>query len=343
MALKKAPSVLAFERKLCPSDALMFSGTWDKRHQESNNSWKAIKVQHKDVRATISNRMPSKTASDPMKVNAEIQKPNLQSVDVASLPFDVDTLRIDFTLRVLGDIALPVVCNDQEYQQALFIKVNDYLNREKCTELAKRYTENLINGRALWRNRIGAEKIETHIKIYKEGKEIKSFTFDGKQYSLHQFSKGNDIQLSELAMLVDDALTGKSNLFVKVQIFALIGPGQEVFPSQELVLDDNNGKNKKSKLLYAVDDIAAIHSQKIGNAIRTIDTWYIEADQFGPIAIEPYGSVTSRGEAYRRPKSESDFYTLFDNWIIKDKLPSLEQQHYVIACLIRGGIFGEKD
>jgi len=43
------------------------------------------------------------------------------------------------------------------------------------------------------------------------------------------------------------------------------------------------------------------------------------------------------------PKEKMDFYTLFDGWIIKDKIPTIEQQHYVVACLARGGVFGSKD
>ena len=120
-----------------------------------------------------------------------------------------------------------------------------------------------------------------------------------------------------------------------------MGRGQEVFPSQELIL--NRGRGDKSRTLYHVNDIAAIHSQKIGNAIRTIDTWYPGADELGPIAIEPYGSVTTLGKAYRQPKDKIDFYTLLDKWIIEDKEPSIENQHFVIAVLLRGGVFGEKE
>jgi CRISPR-associated protein Csy3 len=83
-----------------------------------------------------------------------------------------------------------------------------------------------------------------------------------------------------------------------------------------------------------------MHSQKIGNALRTIDTWHEEAEVVGAIAIEPYGSVTNRGKAYRPPKSKNDFYTLLDNWVLKDNVPTIEQQHYVIAVLVRGGVFG---
>jgi CRISPR-associated protein Csy3 len=53
--------------------------------------------------------------------------------------------------------------------------------------------------------------------------------------------------------------------------------------------------------------------------------------------------VTNRGTAYRQPKDKMDFYNLLDAWIEKDKAPSEDQQHYVIATLIRGGVFGKTD
>ncbi|MBN0030769.1 type I-F CRISPR-associated protein Cas7f/Csy3, partial [Pseudomonas aeruginosa] len=71
--------------------------------------------------------------------------------------------------------------------------------------------------------------------------------------------------------------------------------------------------------------------------------WYPDEDGLGPIAVEPYGSVTSQGKAYRQPKQKLDFYTLLDNWVLRDEAPAVEQQHYVIANLIRGGVFGEAE
>ena len=82
-----------------------------------------------------------------------------------------------------------------------------------------------------------------------------------------------------------------------------------------------------------------MHSQKVGNAIRTIDTWYKSDAEF-PIPAEPYGAVTNLGVAFRQPKEKLDFYTLFDNWVLSDNVPTVEQQHYVISVLIRGGVFG---
>ena len=86
-----------------------------------------------------------------------------------------------------------------------------------------------------------------------------------------------------------------------------------------------------------------MHSQKIGNAIRTIDTWYpeFETANVGPIAVEPYGAVTNLGKAYRTPKDKADFYSLFDKWALGEKLANKNEEHYVMAVLVRGGVFGQ--
>ena len=77
------------------------------------------------------------------------------------------------------------------------------------------------------------------------------------------------------------------------------------------------------------------------HALRTIDTWHPDVAELGPIAVEPYGSVTTLGKACRKPTDKLDFYNLLDNWLLKDQAPATEQQHFVIATLIRGGVFGD--
>ena len=141
----------------------------------------------------------------------------------------------------------------------------------------------------------------------------------------------------KLVELILAGLEGKEFVMLHVEAKAVVGAGHEVFPSQELILDTSK---KKSKVLYQINGKAGMHSQKIGNALRTIDTWH-GADIDFPIAVEPYGSVTTLGSAFRQPKNNIDFYTLFDNWVLKGELPESDQQHYVIAVLIRGGVFGD--
>ena len=60
-----------------------------------------------------------------------------------------------------------------------------------------------------------------------------------------------------------------------------------------------------------------------------------------PIAIEPYGSVTQRGSAYRAKKD--DLYTLMLDWLNKNDNPlSDNDKNYVVANLVRGGVFSRK-
>ncbi|MCP3128800.1 type I-F CRISPR-associated protein Csy3 [Shewanella sp. KJ2020] len=319
------PSVLAFEAKLLPSDALMFAGNWDE------NVWQPIIVGEKAVRGTISNRLKAATANDPAKLDAEVSKANLQTVDIAALPHHTDTLKLVFTLRILSDLHIPSTCNDPAYQQALAAKVKQYQIETQFSELTKRYAQNIANGRFLWRNRVGAQAVKIVVTANNQ-----HFTFDSYDFNLRDFA--DDQQINELAKIIQFGLMEKHAL-IKVEAYSQLGQGQAVFPSQELVM--GGGKGDKSKFLYQLDGQAAMHSQKIGNALRTIDTWHPDFEEIGPIAVEPYGSVTNRGAAYRQPKEKNDFYNLLDAWMLKDKIPSIEQQHYVMAMLIRGGVFGE--
>ncbi len=333
----KTATVLAFERKLSSSDGFMYAGNWG--DQADSSSWQPIRVKQKDVRGVISNRQPNAVTSDDAKLNNKIQDANLQTVDTASLPENSDTLKLRFTLRVLGDLSTPSVCNNPAYQEKLEGVIKGYIDEHKFSELSRRYAENIANGRFLWRNRVGAEEIKVHVKNMVNQEAKNTWEFDAHKFDLRSFGDASN-DLSGLAEVFQAGLLGSSFAFLEIEAHVRIGQAQEVFPSQELVLD-TAGETKKSKYLYKVDDVAAMHSQKIGNAIRTIDTWYSDELDFGPIAVEPYGSVTSRGKAYRQPKEKMDFYTLLDRWILKDEVPELEQQHFVMAMLIRGGVFGD--
>jgi len=339
----KTASVLAFERKLDTSDALFSAGAWDNR--SNSDAWPSVEIREKSVRGTISNRLKANT-SDPGRLDAAIQKPNLQTVDVATLPPEADTLRVRFTLRVLGGVGKPAACNSKAYQEKLWSVVEHYIKAQGFSTLAKRYASNLANGRFLWRNRIGAESVEVCVEHLVGGQALKGVVFNALSFSVRRFDPVPEVHsrdLESLAQWIEQGLAGEHHLLLRVTGFARLGFGQEVFPSQELILDkDSSGK---SKTLYHVAGIAGVHSQKIGNALRTIDTWYPGhvPEELGPIAVEPYGSVTSLGRACRQPQDNMDFYTLLDGWVLRDKSPPKEQQHYVMATLIRGGVFGESD
>jgi CRISPR-associated protein Csy3 len=136
-------------------------------------------------------------------------------------------------------------------------------------------------------------------------------------------------------------LLGTQKVLLKVSAYAQLGSGQRVWPSQEMVL--NSPKGEKSRHLFYIQQdskrLAAMHCEKIGNALRTIDDWYADYEKTQtPIAIEAYGSVTQKGVAYRSNKT--DFKTLLLKWL-NGKEVEIEEKHFVVAMLIRGGVFGE--
>lgn len=319
-------SVLAFERKLDVSDAFF----WQTDSQSEAAKLTEVAIVEKSVRGTISNRLKKAVANDVAKLDAEVEKANLQKVDAAALDANNDTLVARWSLKVLPFEGKPNVCNDQDYQAALIDTVQSYLSEQGVSELAKRYAINIANARWLWRNRVGAESISISVKCNET-----TLNFNAHDYGLNDFDS-DDAQLNQLAGLIEKGLKGDEFIILYVEGRAVVGYGQEVYPSQELILDTGS---TKSKVLYQVNNVAGMHSQKVSNAIRTIDNWYAEAEF--PIAVEPYGAVTTLGKAFRQPKQKLDFYSLFDNWVLNGEAPATEQQHYVIATLIRGGVFGE--
>lgn len=333
MANKKTTlaTVLAFEKKLVPSDGFLYGTTWEQRHAIEE----PIPLVEKSVRGTISNRL-----KDSKKLNAKVESPNLQTVDSASLKLNQDTLKLRFTLKVLSGVQHPSVCNKEEHGRGISKMAEDYIQKSGFSTLAHHYATNIASGRFFWRNRVGAEKVEVIVRVKPSGETM---TFDGYDYSLKNFDKHSP-DLDQLSARIADALCGRiSYLLLEIEACVLMGHGQEVYPSEELIFDKGNGKKgKKSKVLYQVNGMAAMHSQKIGNALRTIDTWYPEysASDFGPIAIEPYGAVTTLGKFFRDPKDKVDFYTLFDAWSTGTVPENETDKDYVMAVLVRGGVFG---
>ena len=318
------PSMLSFERKLETSDALMFSGIW--QDIEDKEKWEAIPIIKRQNRSTQS----AHGTSDENKV-----KPNPVSSDSddANLPLAHDTLKVSFSMRVVGNLGIPFGCNSPEFSNAIAAKVSKLKETEEFETLAYRYAYNIANGRFLWRNRVGAEEIKIQVKA----RDFK-FTFDAYDFSLTEFEKNKDnLDLQNLSSIIVGGLRGGVQNFVLIEVdaFVKLGHQQHVFPSQEM----NMGE--KGKTLFQLEGCAAIHNVKIGNAIRTIDTWYPRyKEQNQPIAIEPFGAVTQIGDAFRKNKTEGDLYSLMVDWVNNEELKT-DQQLYVVANLIRGGVFSK--
>ncbi len=152
-------------------------------------------------------------------------------------------------------------------------------------------------------------------------------------------------EFKKIADKIAAALSGDSDpLRLEISGSGTLGKGQEVYPSQEFT------ENKKAgKVLASVPNgekrQAIMHSQKIGNAIRTIDIWYQGATPDKPLAIEPYGVIQQKALALRLPTSEMDLYTYLkkiDELTSKIQNGITDESRYVMACLIRGGVYSGK-
>lgn len=335
----KLPSMLSFERKLECSDGLMFSGNWcDNLNAENWESIAVVPRQNRSTQGAYGIDDVKKTSPNPVSSDS----------DDAKLPDDKDTLKVSFTLRVIGNLGKPFACNKPDFAKAIEEQVSDFKqnNANAIDDLAHRYACNIANGRFLWRNRVGAEAISIQVEINDETLEFNAYDF-----SLMDFDKNHDnANLKRLSDTIKQGLTGDENSFVLIDVNAYVklGKGQHVFPSQEM----NMGEKKKK--LFQLNDCAAMHNVKIGNAIRTIDTWYgdkmlikaegkdktdtVDIDIRQPIAIEPYGSVTQHGRAYRPTKN--DLYSLMLDWVNQKESVEDKDKKYVVGNLIRGGVFG---
>ncbi len=330
MTIVNVPSVLAFDRKLEPSDALMFSGNLDDMNDDKK--WLPIELFERRNRAVKSN-FKQEVFDDEKELQKQITEANLSWGDDASLEHQHDTLKVSFSLRIISGIEKPSVCNDVNFEDAFTSKITEYA-QTGLYELAKRYAYNIANGRFLWRNRVGALNVKIVVAHSSLEKELE---FDAYDFPLSQTFADN-AELDKLAALIHKGLAGNENILLKVNAFAQLGEGQRVWPSQEMVL--NSAKGEKSRHLFQLNGQAAIHCEKIGNALRTIDDWYPNAHS--PIAIEAYGTVTQRGVAYR--SSRNDFKTLLLDWLNqndKQEDSITSNKHFVASMLIRGGVFGE--
>lgn len=329
---KEIVSVLSYEKKIVPSSGFMFATTWKNRNNSEFDT--PIMVGESTIKGTIGHRLKPAIKNDPMKLNREVSKANIQLIDVCSLPFDHDCLKLKLSIKFIGGIK-PSACNNAAFEAKSKEAIDAYSREESYLLLSNRYAHNIAAGRFLWRNRVGAEKIE--IKVSTGDSE---WIFNGYEYSLRTFADASN-NIQPMADMIAKTLSSDGDVLVfNIEACVQIGMGQEVYPSEEFIMD--KGAGKKGKVLSQENGLATLHPQKIGNAIRTVDTWYdgYTDSNMGPLAADIYGSVTNKGVPFRSPKTKKDFFTLFDKFASGIEIDH-DQRHFVMSVLIRGGVFSD--
>ncbi|WP_372612693.1 type I-F CRISPR-associated protein Csy3 [Halomonas sp.] len=267
---------------------------------------------------------------------------NIQEVDVAFLEPDHSVLAVSFGLKVhrlSGKVGANIeMCNIPEVEERIRAMNDAYAAAGGFGCLARLYAERIASGAWLWRNRFGANLV-VKVAAAVDGQDAGDFTFT---------ETSRDVEA--LAKVMEIGLTGGGLVGLAVSGLVEIGQGQEVFPSQEMASNTD-----VSRAYYANEKgDAMMHSQKIGNAIRTIDIWHDAVNEVGALPVEPYGSSIKHQEAFRYARRS--FYTLLKQVLVGEgpllkvreasslaDLDAIEDGHYFFAMLIRGGVFGMKD
>lgn len=288
---------------------------------------------------------------------------NPQSVEYAIVPQGHDGVHLSFSVRFMPLSLSPHACNNTEVGAAYERLASAYRTAGGFRTLALLYIWNIANARFAWRNRFQSDEMAVRIE-----------TGDGtilifNPFLLHldtpathddlanALVKGTREGLDELIAGVARGLSNHdSNAFsLKVAWSAVMEPGQEVFPSQEFVRDEKKDDKlsrvfAKLPTFYAGRELmqASMHSQKIGAALRHIDIWHGSDEHEAPIAVNPYGGVQETSAVLRNPTSKRSFYDLRAKAV--DLIEGIEaakspeeisgDAHFVMANLIRGGVFG---
>lgn len=349
---KKLPASLALQRGTVISDGAFFHLIDGKREP--------LQVMYHGIRGTqnvAGNK--SKGAASGETVAREVS--NIQQTESAKLLPNAKLLVTwDFRLIDLSAVLFASASKagaDKADEQAFRKAFQGFVARAKTSDglvtVVQRYVRNVVNGRWLWRNRLAAEHIVINVSASQNREQ--TYAFNALDFDLSSFDHVSADEQALADILLRGATGEATDAGLHIEAVVDFGMGGvEVFPSQNYLEDKPKGF---SRSLYQLNPVrsqrsadnnqllgqAALRDQKIGNAIRTIDTWYPDAAayQFKPIAVEPNGASLEQQFFFRVGKDKASAFDILKE--IDDLDPNSDKGMFLIACLIRGGVYSEGD
>lgn len=344
----KLPDVLSFQRGTIITDGLMSSIVLD---DSGNERAVPVKVVRHGIRGVNSH---------PKGDNVS----NIQRTESAKTHPRSIGLSVAFSFRTIPAGSLLFSCSDSAFRRVVDEFIDRFFTRgvPEFDEVCRRYARNILNGRWLWRNRILGE---TQVIATVGDKKYSSQGSQLRDFDAYTEDEQGLARAIATGLLSSDSLSPAIRVEGRV-LFGFTGE-VEVFPSQNMVgnkpkgfarslykvdmpsrrelQEVMNGANKNGSDAgdFVADMIdmgkAAIRDQKIGNAIRTIDTWY--ADFSGvPIPVEPNGANLEANTVFRKGSQNAN--------ALMSKMDEMhpgqtfdEEAAFLIAVLIRGGVFSE--
>lgn len=356
---KKLPGSLSLQRGTIVSDGAFYHLNQDGTENVLNVMYHGIRgtqnvAGNKEKGGATGNSLAREVSNIQMTESAKLL-PNSQLL----VKWDLRFIDLEHILFACASKAGADKAEEQAFRQGFKNFIDKAKESEGIQQVARRYVRNIVNGRWLWRNRTIAEQITIKISEteYQENslntrKYSNTLTFDALSFSLKSFDEVTQDE-QKIANIIVNGMRGDrtANLHIEAVIDVGMG-GIEVFPSQNYLEDKPKGF---SRSLYQINPVkperqakdnqylgqAAIRDQKIGNALRTIDTWYpsfIENDS-KPIPVEPNGASLDAQQFFRVGKEKVSAFDLLKE--IQTLDPNSEKGMFLIACLIRGGVYSE--
>lgn len=355
MAYKKLPGVLSFQRCFIVGDARFFS--------DVDGSLIPLRVFRHGIRGT-QNVNTSGDDGSTAKSSDERNIVNVLTTESAKLAPESETLVTQFDMRTLDlDDALFACASyadngagSGEMRKSIANFVQRAKSQSGVEALACRYARNIANGRWLWRNRLVAENVEVRVTRPGNADDEEVASFDAFSIPLNDFSNYSEGE-RRLAKIIADGMIGNIGSKITVEARVCFGVrGCEVFPSQNYIDKENSKKEAKgfARSLYKLGHQevgeylngiylmgqAALRDQKITNAIRTIDTWYADYGRHRkPIPVEPNGANLDAMQFFRQ--GEASAFNLLKRIDVID--PSSDEGLFIMACMMRGGVYSESE
>lgn len=343
------PEMLAFQRGVVNSDGMMYNYIPDNDKYEQK-----VKVIRHGIRGTQNTQ------------NGENKVYQVQVTESAKTEPNAEGIKISFTVTFLPIQNLLCGTSEKDFYDHCMSFVEKFNDSEELKMLSKRYARNILNGRWFYRNselemsrKIKVTFLDTDIEPIIAEKET-SFGFKD-EFTQDEKILGNEIfkcfkGVSKTRFLVEGLIN-----------FGFRG-AVEVFPSQNYVSNKPKGfarplykvgtintkklneiLNEKDQSAFCADMVqmgyAALRDQKIGNALRTVDTWYNKKKDVSnePISIEPNGASLKDNKYYRQSKNDAfSLIQKIDEMTPGDKENLNEEAMFILGVMIRGAVLSGK-
>lgn len=333
-------SIIAIKRGIECTSGLM--------HESNGNITQALSIFKKTMR-TVNGASSAPDSGKGAKSN-----PNIQETQFAALSEGFSKLVINYNLKFLNILDFELTTNEEEGFKG---KLNELIcsDNSKVTnsqnKLSRAILNRIVSATPAWRNKSIALSIDTELTIKQlNSTETISFqnvdlmgakTFDSNNNVVLPTS--NEDKFLEIADKIEQTLFNKGEtLIIEVKYILDMGTDKvEVYPSE--LMTDSDGKH-----LYQINNVAAITSQKIQNALRRYDNSATSKD----IAVGEWGADLGTMKAFRSKRkskeiSERSFYfykdLLNNSASVNDFSEQVNESEliYFQGVLVKGGLFGE--